>query len=432
MSTGTKKTFFSYVIPSVLSFALSGIYTIVDGFFIGQSMQDIGIAAVTIGFPISNFIQSIGTGIGLAGAIQYSISVAKKDISRSEQYFTATSILMFIVSTIITLLLYRYTSNILTLFGATGLIHSMACEYVRVIVLGTFFQLFATGLVPFIRNKGGSTFAMISMILGFVTNIILDYVLVWKIPLGMFGAALATVIGQGITLVCAISYLVYKKTKLNFSNINKYPSMWLSIIKVSVSPFGLSFSSQLTLLLMNRFLFKYGTDQDVAIYGCIDYIIAIIYLLVQGVGDGSQPLISFYYGKQDQKHELEIRKLSYYFASFLTICCSIIVFLFRNKIGFLFGATTSTSHDVGIYLPYFLATILLLCYTRITTSYLYATEKTKFSYILVYGESVTALILLTILPKFLGIQGVWLAIPTSQVILFFVSFVLKTIVTKKN
>lgn len=432
MSRGTKKTFFSYVIPSVLSFALSGIYTIVDGFFIGQSMQDIGIAAVTIGFPISAFIQAIGTGIGLAGAIQYSISIAKKDISRSEEYFTATSALMFVVSTIITLLLYRYTGNILTLFGATGVIHSMASEYVRVIVLGTFFQLFATGLVPFIRNMGGSTFAMISMILGFITNIILDYVFVWVLSQGMFGAALATVIGQGVTLICAIVFLIHKKTKLKFTNLNKYPSIWLGLLQVSISPFGLSFSSQLTLLLMNRFLFKYGTDQDVAIYGCIDYIIAIIYLLVQGVGDGSQPLISFYYGKKDKQHELEIRRLSYYFAGFLTIFCSAIVFLFRNKIGFLFGATASTNHDVAIYLPYFLATILFLCYTRITTSYLYATEKTKFSYILVYGESVSALILLNILPKFLGIQGVWLAIPASQVLLFFVSFILKSIITKKS
>lgn len=333
MSRRTKKTFFSYVIPSVLSFALSGIYTIVDGFFVGQSMQDAGIAAVTIGFPVSAFIQAIGTGIGLAGAIQYSISIAKKDTKRSEEYFTVTNLFMLLMSIFFSVFLYLFSPQLLSLFGATGTIHQMALEYVQVIVLGTFFQLFATGLVPFIRNMGGSTFAMISMILGFVTNIILDFVFVWLYHYGMFGAALATVLGQAVTFICALIFLVKKKVNFVFPQPKEILPIFWNLIKVSISPFGLSFSSQFTLLLMNRFLFKYGTDQDVAVYGCIDYIIAIIYLLVQGVGDGSQPLISFYYGKNDNQNELAIRKLTYEFACMLTIICASIVFIFRKYIG---------------------------------------------------------------------------------------------------
>lgn len=176
---------------------------------------------------------------------------------------------------------------------------------------------------------------------------------------------------------------------------------------------------------MNRFLFKYGTNQDVAVYGCIDYIIAIIYLLVQGVGDGSQPLISFYYGKNDNQNELAIRKLTYEFACALTIICAFVVFIFRKYIGLLFGATISTNDHVAHVLPLFLSTILFLCYTRITTSYLYATEKTRASHVLVYGESMCTFILLLILPRFLSIQGVWLSIPTAQVIMSCVAHVLK-------
>lgn len=425
MSRRTKKTFFSYVIPSVLSFALSGIYTIVDGFFVGQSMQDAGIAAVTIGFPISAFIQAIGTGIGLAGAIQYSISIAKKDTKRSEEYFTVTNLFMLLMSIFFSVFLYLFSPQLLSLFGATGTIHQMASEYVQVIVLGTFFQLFATGLVPFIRNMGGSTFAMISMILGFVTNIILDFVFVWLYHYGMFGAALATVLGQAVTFICALIFIVKKKVKFVFPQPKEILPIFWNLIKVSISPFGLSFSSQFTLLLMNRFLFKYGTDQDVAVYGCIDYIIAIIYLLVQGVGDGSQPLISFYYGKNDNQNELAIRKLTYEFACMLTIICASIVFIFRKYIGLLFGATISTNDHVASVLPLFLSTILFLCYTRITTSYLYATEKTRASHVLVYGESICTFVLLLILPRFLNILGVWLSIPIAQVIMCCVAYILK-------
>lgn len=425
MKAKLKRTFFSYVIPSVLSFALSGIYTIVDGFFVGQSMQDAGIAAVTIGFPVSAFIQAVGTGIGLAGAIQYSISIAKEDIHRSSIYFTTTSLFMLLMSIFFSVVLYLFAPELLSLFGATGTIHQMALEYVQVIVLGTFFQLFATGLVPFIRNMGGSTFAMISMILGFVTNIILDYVFVWLLEYGMFGAALATVLGQAVTFICAFLFLAKKKVNFVLPQIKEILPIFWNLLKVSISPFGLSFSSQFTLLLMNKFLFLYGTDQDVAVYGCIDYIIAIIYLLVQGVGDGSQPLISFYYGKEDNENELVIRNLTYKFASLLTIFCIIIVFLCRKQVGLLFGATQSTNDSVAIYLPLFLSTILFLCYTRITTSYLYATEKIRISHILVYGESICTFILLLILPRRFGVSGVWFSIPIAQVIMSFVAYTFK-------
>ena len=130
MKANLKRTFFSYVIPSVLSFALSGIYTIVDGFFVGQSMQDAGIAAVTIGFPVSAFIQAVGTGIGLAGAIQYSISIAKEEIHRSSIYFTTTSLFMLLMSIFFSVVLYLFAPELLSLFGATGTIHQMALEYV--------------------------------------------------------------------------------------------------------------------------------------------------------------------------------------------------------------------------------------------------------------------------------------------------------------
>lgn len=118
---------------------------------------------------------------------------------------------MLFMSIFFSVVLYLFAPQLLSLFGATGTIHQMALEYVQVIVLGTFFQLFATGLVPFIRNMGGSTFAMISMILGFVTNIILDYVYVWLLEYGMFGAALATVVGQAVTFICAFLFLAKKK-----------------------------------------------------------------------------------------------------------------------------------------------------------------------------------------------------------------------------
>ncbi len=424
------KSFLAFVVPSVLGFALSGIYTIVDGFFIGQCLGDNGLAAVTLGFPVSSFIQSVGTGLGLAGAIQFAIFKAQEKQRDEQECFTSASILMVLVSVILTGLLYCITEPLIHLLGASGEIFTMTVEYVHVIVYGTVFQLLATGLVPFIRNMGGATFAMVSMILGFIVNIILDYLFVWVLPWGMQGGAAATVIGQAVTMFCAVGYFVHKKYKLKLSNIGKMAKLWANIFKVSLSPFGMSFSQQLTLLIMNRYLIAYGDSQAVAIYGCIDYILSIIYFLIQGVGDGSQPLISECYGKSDFDGVRSMRKKAYTFAEAITAVCLILVFIFRSKIGVLFGASAESNIGVAYYLPWFLATILLLCFSRITTTYFYASEKTVFSYVLVYGESVFTLLMLCILPRFSGLTGVWLSMPLAQMIVFIIAFVLKSIADK--
>lgn len=420
-----KKQFFAYVIPSVLGFALSGIYTIVDGFFIGHSMGDPGLAAVTIGFPVSAFIQAVGTGLGLAGAIHFTILSARGESDQERECFTGTSILMALVSLLLTVFFFFLTEPILHLLGAEGEIHSMAAEYVRVIALGTAFQLLATGFVPFIRNMGGARFAMVSMILGFLMNIVLDYVFVWVANWGMAGAAWATVIGQATTLIAALLFFLRKKYRLRFPPFSKLLPLWLQVLKVSFSPFGLSFSSQLTLLFMNRFLLLYGNEQEVAVFGCIDYILSIIYFLIQGVGDGSQPLISSCYGEGNREGVRKMRSLAYRFAAGLTLFCIVLVFLLRSRIGILFGASDSSNLGVIHYLPWFLATLLFLCFTRITTTYFYATEKTALSYVLVYGETVCTVLLLLLLPLAFDLTGVWLAMPLAQIILFAVALIAK-------
>lgn len=274
------------MIPAVLAFALSGVYTIVDGLFIGRSLGDIGLAAIALGFPIAAFIQAVGTGVGLAGGIHYTIFGAQNDEKKQQNCFSGTALLLLLLSVLLTAVFFFFAKPLLRLLGAKGEVLAMAAEYVRVIALGAIFQMLATGFVPFIRNMGGATFAMVAMILGFVTNIILDYAFVWVLPWGMAGAAWATIIGQAVTMLAAVLFFVRKKRRIGAVPPSRLPPLWGTVLKFSLSPFGLTYSSTITLLLMNRFLLIYGNEQSVAIYSCISYITAIIYLLLQGVGDG--------------------------------------------------------------------------------------------------------------------------------------------------
>lgn len=425
MITKQIKNFSSYVIPSILAFALSGIYTIVDGFFVGRSLGDIGLAAITLGYPIAALIGAIGTGIGLSGAIHFAIFGAQGKQKKQQDYFSATTLLMFLISTLMTASLFGFAQPIMQLLGAHGEALTLSSEYARIIALGTIFQLFSTGFIPFIRNMGAASSATFAMILGFITNIILDYTLIWIMDWGMAGAALATIIGQFVTMVFSILIFIVMKVSLSLPSFDTLFSLWKKILKLSISPFGLTFSPIITMLFMNRFLLFYGNNQAVAIFGCIGYITAIIYLLLQGVGDGSQPLISHHHGKNDLHGVKNIRGLSYLTAVVITIICIIGVFLTRAKIGILFGASIEANNGVIQYLPYFLIPLPFLAFARITTAYLYATEKTIFSYILVYAEPICTLLILLTLPHLLNLSGVWLAIPLAQFITFFIALSVK-------
>lgn len=421
MRENKNKEFLSYVMPSVLAFALSGVYTIVDGFFVGRSLGDAGIAAITLGYPLSAFIQAVGTGIGLAGAIRFTIFRAQNKENESRECFSTTTFLMLSVGALLTIVLFLLAKPILTLFGATGETLGMSAEYVKIIALGAIFQLLATGFVPFIRNMNGSTFAMVAMILGFLTNVALDFTFVWVLSLGMAGAAWATIIGQAVTMLAAVVFFFRKRLGAKLLSPGKLFSAWGETLKVALSPFGLTFSPMITLLLMNRFLLLYGSEQAVAVYGCIGYVTSIIYLLLQGVGDGCQPLISLYYGKNDRAGVKHTVRAAYITALAISFVCMVGVFFARGKVGVLFGASGETNTGVIRYLPYFLAPMLFLAFVRITTSYYYATEKNILSYTLVYAEPILTFILLMILPVSLKLEGVWLAVPIAQILTFLVA-----------
>ena len=425
MNKANTKTFFSYVVPSVLAFALSGVYTIVDGFFIGQSLGDIGLASITLAYPVSALVGAIGTGIGLSGAIRFTILNAQGETKRRQECFAGTTLLMLLMSALLTALLFGFTSPIMRLLGAQGEALTLCVEYGRIIALGAVFQLLATGFVPFIRNMGGASFAMVAMIMGFVTNIILDYTFVWVVGWGMAGAALATIIGQAVTMIASLLFFMVKKYRLTLPAFAELCVLWKQVLQVAISPFGLTFSPIITMLLMNRFLLLYGNEQSVAVYGCIGYITTIIYLLLQGVGDGCQPLISQYYGADDQTSVRFTRTLAYRTAAVVTVICMVGIYLAKAKVGILFGASAEANQGVAQYLPFFLAPLLFLAFVRITTSYFYATEKTVLSYVLVYAEPVCTLLVLLLLPLGLKLTGVWLAVPLAQVITFVIAFIAK-------
>lgn len=426
------KEFFKYVLPSMMAFALSGVYAIADGFFVGNALGDNALAAINIAYPLTAFLQAAGTGIGMGGAVQYALNLGNEDKKRSQQYFGMSVLLLFILGIFLTFFLLILSPKILQLFGAEKDVFILSNEYIRFIAYGAIFQIMGTGLVPFIRNMGSSFAAMCAMITGFITNIVLDYTFVWLFPFGMAGAAVATVIGQGMTVLVCILFLV-KKKKMPLISFGKNSLFFAKrIIAVGLSPFGLTFSPNITLILLNKSAIIYGGSSAVTSYAVISYISCIVILLLQGITDGGQPLISMSYGKGYIARTKFFKNMCYQFAAFTAVICMTILFLFRTHAAELFGASEQISEDVAQILPIFILGFLFVSFSRTSTSYFYATEKNFLAYILIYGESAVLFLLLMVLPKVMSIKGTWISVPISQIFIMILSafFIIKT--EKKN
>lgn len=398
------KTFFRYVMPSVLSFALSGVYTIVDGFFVGNSIGDLGLSAINIAYPIVAVIQALGTGIGMGGAICYSIKRAEGREDEAREFTAGALWLMFALGLLLTGLVSFLNDSLLRLLGARGPLLAMGEEYIAVIALGAVLQVVGTGAVPFIRNHGGSFYAMVSMVAGFVTNILLDHMFVWEFGLGVCGAAWATVIGQGVTMLIALIWLIGKKQFTLALPVSKIGAVSVAVIKVGIAPFGLAMSPNISLIIINRFSVFYGGEPAIATYACIAYVICIVYLILQGVGDGSQPLISRCYGEKDRAGLRSVRRLAYETALALSVIGCIVMYVTRESLGMLFGASREVNMEIAKIMPIFLVSVPFVAILRITTASFYATQRALFSYILTFIEPLFMLVLMLLLPPLLGGQ----------------------------
>ena len=409
-----RRDFYHHILPSMLAFALSGVYAVTDGFFVGNALGDQALAAINLAFPLTAFLQAVGTGAGMGAAVSYTLAVGSGDRERAREYFGLTAVLLPLLGLLLTLLYLAAAPPILQLFGASGEIYGLAWEYIRFVTYGAIFQVLGTGLVPFIRNMGGSVTAMAAMIAGFGTNILLDYLFVWRIPWGMMGAALATALGQAATFAVCLCFFLVQGERPLLRWRGRGRALLRRVAEVGVSPFGLTFSPNLALILVNKSAVVMGGDPAVTCYAAISYISAVILLLLQGVSDGSQPLLSLLCGQGRGPEARQVRGMACRFSLALAVGCMGVLFLFRGEIAVLFGASPQTARDVAAVLPLFLAGYPFAALSRVPTAYCYAPEADRWAYLLIYGEPLLLAAGLLVLPAGLGLWGTWAAVPISQ------------------
>lgn len=423
--TYTYRRFLGYILPSMIAFAFSGVYSIVDGWFIGNYVGEGGLAAINVAYPITALILATGTGLGMGGAILISISRGRDDLPGQKEYLGITLLLLLIAGVAEMVAMYLLYPTLLEFFGAAGEIMTLGQEYIRLIILGTMFQMIGTGLVPIVRNYDAVVIAMVSMVCGFLGNVVLDWLFIAVMGYGMKGAAFATVCGQGLAILPSLFFMIRAKKLVGYAKLSLNIEKIREIIFVGASPFGLAMSPNIVLIIINKNAMIYGGPGAVACYAVVAYVTYIVMMLMQGIGDGSQPLISKAFGHGDRKMMVNVRRKAYATATVLAVGFMALMIYLRRPIAIFFGMGASGIQDVCVALPIFTVGFVFVGFLRVRTSCYYAEKKNGKAYLLVYGELVlTGFFAGIVLPPLMGIGGVWWAAPLSQIVMALLALVM--------
>lgn len=307
-------------VPTVVAQLVNMLYNIVDRIYIGHMPGDGSLALTGVGvcLPLIMIISAFAALISSGGAPRASIAMGKGDHATAEKILGGCFSLQIIISIILTAVMLLWSGDLLAAFGASGNTIGYATDYMSIYAAGTLFVQLTLGMNAFITAQGFANISMWTVIIGAIANITLDPIFIFGFKMGVRGAALATVISQGISCVWVICFLTGKKTilRLKKENLIAAPKLILPCVALGLSTFIMQASESVISVCFNSSLLKYGGDIAVGAMTILTSIMQFAMLPLQGIAQGAQPITSYNYGAGNAD------RVSKTFRLLLTVCLS--------------------------------------------------------------------------------------------------------------
>ena len=423
-------------LPAVAAQIINVLYNIVDRIYIGHihGYGDMALTGVGVTFPILMVISAFSAFAGMGGAPLASIQLGKKNYQEAEKILGNSVGLLLIFSVLLTALFSIFKTPVLYAFGASDTTIVYASQYISIYLLGTVFVQFAVGLNTYISGQGNARTAMLSVLIGAVTNIILDPIFIFAFGMGVRGAALATIISQAISAVWVVRFLTSKKSVIRIRRkyIRLNAKTVGSIAALGVSPFIMQSTESLVMITLNSGLQKYGGDIYVGTMSIMSSIMQLIIVPVQGVSQGVQPIMSYNYGagKLDRVKGAFIRMVSVCLAA-TVILAGIAIAKPEIYARVFTGNQELISLTCSVMPVYFLGITIFGIQMACQSTFL-ALGQAKVSLVIALLRKVILLIPLAVtLPKFMGVMGIYRAEPIADIISVIVTVILFIITAKK-
>lgn len=428
------KTFFKYVSLNVISMIGFSAFILADTFFIANGVGKDGLISLNLVIPAYTVVYAmsllLGTGVGTV----YSIYRGQEKLKKGNEVFTQMMVLGIFIGLLFTITGLLFPDEIVQLLGAEGRFIKLSRDYTYTVFLFSVAFMMNSILVSMVRNDGHPRLAMIAMMTGSMSNILLDYIFIYPLNMGMFGAALATGIAPILSMLVMLPFFIRKKHHFRFVKSRlKYHEI-RRVVSIGIPTFITELSSGLVILLFNLVILHYIGDIGVAAYGIIANLALVLIAIFSGVGQGIQPIISYNHGQGNHENVRRTLRLGIFFSAALAI------FLYSIFVGYSDGIIQAFNSENNIELHrlategmriYF--TSFLFAGINITIiSYFSAKAKPRPSFIISLLRGILLIPpVLLIFASSMGITGVWITIPLVEFVVLLISLSLLFMERKK-
>lgn len=422
-----------FAVPSVIALLVNSLYNIVDQIFIGWGVGYLGNGATNVVFPITIIALALSMMIGNGGAAYLSLKLGEGEGEAARKGVGNAVTLVVVVSVLLAAVFLVFIDPVLTLFGATDVLRDYALEYGWVIGLGLPFMMISAAVNSMIRADGSPKYAMGSMVIGAILNVILDPVFIFVFHMGVRGAAIATVIGQVASFLVSVVYVPrFQTVRLNAAAFRLKAKNCGNIVTFGLSSFITQFAITIVMALTNNLLAIYGASSiygaeiPLTATGIVMKVNQIMISILLGIATGTQPILGYNYGAKRYDRVKKALEISLFASEVISILAFLLFQFAPMSVVTLFGSEEGLYNEFAVKaFRIFLMLCPLTGFQTIAAVYLQAIGKPVKSAVLSLARQIIFFVpAALILPTFLGVEGVLWTGPVADGLAFLLSLAL--------
>lgn len=432
--SSVKHLFSKYVFQNICGMLGISAYILADTFFISLAEGSNGLTALNLVLPLYSIIFGVGSMIGVGSATKFKIHHARGD-KEADNYFSNAILFCFIFGLLFMVLGLIASDKLVAFFGADATISTLANPYTKIFMVFSPFFMWNYVFNAFVRNDGAPSLAMTATICSSLFNIVMDYVLMFPLGLGMAGAALATAFSPIVGILICCIHFFKKENTICFLRIRPSFRRLIASCQLGISAFVGEISSGVITVVFNFIILGLVGNNGIAAFGVVTNTAIVATAIFNGISQGSQPLFSEYYGKNDNISMRKTLFLSIGTALSLAVLILLLIWILAPQLVAIFNSEQNAvmaSYAIPGIRLYFIG-FLFAGFNIVCTGYLGATEAAL-------GASVTSLLrgfvaiifFAFLLSRFFGMTGVWVAFPVAECVTALVAVYAVAIQIKKQ
>ena len=420
-STGADPSIFSlflkYVSANVLGMIGYSCYILADTFFIARGIGSDALAALNLVLPAYSLMNGTGLMIGMGAASRYTISSTKPEGALHRTIFTQALYVMAFAAVIFSSSGILFPYKIAAVLGADADTIGYAADYIRILLMFSPLFLGNNLLLSFVRNDGAPRLSMTAMIVGSLTNIVLDYVFIYPLGMGMTGAALATATAPVISMMIMSIHFIKKQNHFRPVRTRLSLVRWGDICTLGVSSLITELSSGVVIIIFNYLILGLNGNTGVAAYGILANIALVLVSIYTGIGQGVQPIVSRYAGKDGERQRRSLRRYALTASLFFALLSYLLIAVFAVPLADLFNRehdpvlTDIASNGMRIYF----VSLFFSGINIVAAAFLSSADRPKQAFAVSILRGFVLIIPIAWgLSVLFGLTGIWMAVPATE------------------